>query len=242
MDEPLFCISNIWRPLCPKHICCVTQRVTECQIFIQFYFSYTSPSANMYRFSIFDDLSVWLEVWILLAPKSPHNLHKCSGPAAAQHPDLSWLKGKALVLVMQCPTLLYFHDVMGNIICNRFSDTFFGKSSTAQFFIFVFSIVKILFATFVSQREDYILTLLECVFKFVTKMRANLYAIWFIRDTRVPIGLHTALCSRRDQFSPKHKVYCLSTWVYKCPLFLTSYFSKKIVVWDFKKERKKVTK
>lgn len=37
----------------------------------------------------------------------------------------------------------------------------------------VLSIVNISFATFVSQREDYILTLLECVFKFVTKIRAT---------------------------------------------------------------------
>lgn len=62
---------------------------------------------------------------------------------------------------------------------------------------------------------------------------SNIYIIWFIRD--LPVGLHTALCSTTDRFSPKNKVYCLSTGVYKCSLLLTSYFSKKIVVGEIKK-------
>lgn len=66
---------------------------------------------------------------------------------------------------------------MGNSLESFFKHGLLSKSSTARFFlllvIFVLSIVNISFATFVSQREDYILNLLECVFKFVTKIRAT---------------------------------------------------------------------
>lgn len=62
-------------------------------------------------------------------------------------------------------------SILLNVIGNSLES--FSSVFSLLLLIFVLSIVNISFATFVSQREDYILTLLECVFKFVTKIRAT---------------------------------------------------------------------
>lgn len=111
MDEPLFRISNIWSPLCPKHICRDAQQVTdsgslECQIlkhfcmFIQFIFIHITICQHVFnnRCSVFfywstEDLSVWLEVWICLFQFSlkAHKPPQEFGHGGAQRPDLSRL-------------------------------------------------------------------------------------------------------------------------------------------------------
>lgn len=124
MDEPLFCISNIWSPLCPKHICRVAHErltlevlnVRFWSIFVCLYslFSYTSPSANMYRFS--NRCSVLLFFfyrWFFcllggldLSPSVSTQSPQASAHVwtwRAQHPDLSRLIKEPRCLLCSVP-------------------------------------------------------------------------------------------------------------------------------------------
>lgn len=110
------------------------------------------------------------------------SLHKCLNFRGAQHPDLSRLiEGPWCLLCSvppHCAVAIIYPDIfymshtspttgrsillygMGNSL-----ESFFKRSSVFSrlLVISVLSIVNISFATFVSQREDYILTVRMCV-------------------------------------------------------------------------------
>lgn len=92
--------------------------------------------------------------------------------------------------------------------------SFFSPSISLLYSYFLLSVLNISFTTFVSQRENYILTVHVC-----NQKERNMHILWLRRD--LPIGLHTALCCPTNDLLCRHGVS-------KCSLLLTSYFLRRL--------------